>query len=217
MWGKKYKKEKFYWGLKPEVGLKEVLKYAPKGVALDIGASEGRNSVFLAKNGFEVEAIDKVKVGLKKCKEIAKRYKLLIKTKVMNVRKFKFTENKYSLVVAIDSLDFLKFSEIKKIVPQIKKSLKKRGILYLVVFSIKDPAFKNCKKNLKMIEYNTFYLPKFKTFRHFFEKKELLNLLQDFEIIKFKEKKVKETHKEKIHFHQLIKVIAKKIGELKFI
>lgn len=210
MWAKEYKKKGFYWGSESEVGLKEVLKYAPKGVVLDIGAGEGRNSIFLAKNGFEVEAIDKIKEGLKKCEEIAKRYKLIIKTKVVDVRKFKFTKNKYSLVVAINSLDFLKFSEIKKIVAQIKKSLRGGGIFYLVVFSTKDPALKRCKKTLKMIEYNTFCLPKFKTFRHFFEKKELLSLLKNLEIIKLQEEKIREKHKEKEHFHQIIRVIVKK-------
>lgn len=212
MWNGKYKKEGFYWGIKPEAGLKEVLKYAQKGAALDIGAGEGRNSVFLAKNGFEVEAIDKDKKELEKCKKLAKKYKLLtrIKTKVADVRRFRFARNKYSLVVAIASLDFLKFSEIKKIVSQIKKSLKKEGVFYLVVFSKKDPAFRKCVRNLKAVEKNTFYIPKFKTFRHFFGKKELLNLLRGLKIIKLKEEKIREKHKEKIHFHQIIRVITKK-------
>jgi len=210
MWNKEYKKEKFYWGTKPEVGLKEVLRYAPKGIALDIGAGEGRNSIFLAKNGFRVEAIDKNEEGLKKCKKLAQRYNLRLKTKIANVRKFKFVRNKYSLIVAVASLDFLKFSEIKKIFLQIKKSLKKEGVFYLIVFSIKDPAFQKCKKKLKMIEKNTFYLPKFKTSRHFFEKKELLNLLRNLKIVKLKEEKIREKHKKRIHFHHLIKVIAKK-------
>ena len=210
MWNKEYKKEKFYWGTKPEVGLKEVLRYAPKGIALDIGAGEGRNSIFLAKNGFRVEAIDKNEEGLKKCKKLAQKYNLRLKTKIADIRKFKFLRNKYSLIVAVASLDFLKFSEIKKIFLQIKKSLKKEGVFYLVAFSIKDPVFQKCKKKLKMAEKNTFYLPKFKTSRHFFEKKELLNLLRNLKIVKLKEEKIREKHKKRIHFHHLIKVIAKK-------
>ncbi len=141
MWQKEYKKEKFYWGLKPEKGLKEVLKYAPKGIALDIGAGEGRNSMFLAKNGFEVEAIDKTKEGLEKCQKVAKKYNLPIKTKVTNIRKFRFKKNKYTLIIAIASLDFLKFSEIKKIIPKIKKSLIRKGIFLLNCFFNKRSCF----------------------------------------------------------------------------
>ncbi len=65
MWEKEYKKKTFYWGLKPDPLLVKYLPQIPKGKALDIGAGEGRNSFFLAKEGFEVEAIDIVKEGLK--------------------------------------------------------------------------------------------------------------------------------------------------------
>ena len=207
---KKNKKEKFYWGLSPEKGLKKVLKYAPKGIALDVGAGEGRNSIFLAKNGFKVEAIDQVKEGLGKCKKIAKKYNLPIKTKAINVKKFKFQKNKYTLIIAIAILDFLEFSEIKKIISKIKESLEKEGVFYLVVFSTKDSAFKQYKKNLKMIEKNTFSLPKLKTYRHFFTTKELSNLLKSFKILKIEEKRKKDVSHEKPHFHWLIQAITKK-------
>jgi hypothetical protein len=39
-------KRKFYWGLKPDSLLIKYLSLIPKGKALDIGAGEGRNSVF---------------------------------------------------------------------------------------------------------------------------------------------------------------------------
>ena len=70
---KEYKKEKFYWGLKADDILVKYLDKIPKGKALDIGAGEGRNSLFLAQNGFEVKAIDKIPDGLKKCEDLAKK------------------------------------------------------------------------------------------------------------------------------------------------
>lgn len=210
MWQREYEKKGFYWGSKPEKGLKEVLKYTKRGIALDIGAGEGRNSIFLAKNEFEVEAIDKIEEGLEKCKKNAEKYNLPIKTKVSDIKKLRFRKNKYSLVLSIATLDFFRFSEIKKLFPRIKGSMKKGGILYFVCFSTKDPVFKKSRGKLKIIEKNTFYFPKFKTFRHFFEKKELLDLLKDFKILKIKEKKIKDVHGDEIHYHQIIKVIAKK-------
>jgi len=69
MWQKEYKKKQFYWGLKPTPRLKQVIKYAKRGKALDVGAGEGRNSIFLAQNGFEVEAIDLIPEGLEKLKK----------------------------------------------------------------------------------------------------------------------------------------------------
>lgn len=205
---KKYKKKKFYWSLKPDESLKRIIKYAKKGVALDIGAGNGRNSVFLAKKGFKVEAIDNKREWLKICAQYAKKHNLPIKTKIVDIKKFKFPTEKYSLIIGITSLDFLKISEIKKLLAKIKKSLKNDGIFYMIVFSVKDQTFKNIKNSgIKMIEKNTFYFPDMKIVRHYFEKKELINLLKDFKILKIKEDK--EKPKQKIHFHNTIQIIAK--------
>jgi len=125
MWNKIYKKRKFYWGLKPDPLLVKYLSRIPKGKALDIGAGEGRNSVFLVKEGFEVEAIDIVKEGLKKCEKLTKKYKLSITTRIIDVRKFKFKPQTYSLIISVAGIDFLKHSEIKKLQIKSKVLLKK--------------------------------------------------------------------------------------------
>jgi len=211
MWNKIYKKRKFYWGLKPDPLLVKYLSRIPKGKALDIGAGEGRNSFILARNGFKVEAIDKNKERLKKCREIAEKYRLPIETKAIDIRNFEFKPNKYSLILDILALSFLKFSEVKEIIPKIKKSLKRNGIFYMVAFSTKDPAFTRLKfKKLEIDEKNTFYLPKLKIFRHFFERKELLKLLKNFEILKIEERKVRDISHSRIHFHRIIIAIVKK-------
>jgi len=203
-------KRELLLGLKPESGLKEVLKYTKKGIALDIGAGKGRNSIFLAKNGFKVEAVDKIKEGLEKCKRIAKKHNLPIKLILSDINEFEFKQNKYSLIIAIHTLTFLKFSEIKKLFKKIENALLAKGIVYLVVFSTKDPAFRKYKKKkLHLVEARTFYLPKLKIFRHFFTKRELITLLKNFKIIEINEEVKKDFH-DKPHIHHLIKVIAKK-------
>lgn len=199
--------------LKTDGGLKEVIRYAPKGVVLDIGAGEGRNSIFLAKRGFKVEAIDINAESLKKCKRFAKKHNLPITASVIDVRKFKFEKEKYSLVISINALDFLQLKDTKKLITKIEYSLVPGGIFYLDGFSAKDHLFKVARrKYLKEPDTNTFYFPKIKTNRHFFEKKELLNLCKNFEIIKLKEKRIIHVHKKtkKLHHHWIIRIIAKK-------
>lgn len=210
---KNYKK--FYEKLKPEKGLRKAIKYASKGFALDIGAGRGRNSIFLAKNGFKVKAIDKNKKALKELKEIAKKFQLKISTKVVNIRNFKFPSKKHSLVVATYVLDFFKKIEVEKIIQKIKKSLNKKGIFYLIVFSKKDPWFFKIKKlnlelGIKPIEKNTFYLPKGNFYRHFFTLNEVKKLLKGFQVIYLKEKRIKDIFHQKPHFHWIIELIAKK-------
>ena len=64
----KYKKEKCLWGIEPTQIVKSLLKYKKLGKVLDLGAGEGRNSIFLAEKGFDVTAIDISEIGINKLK-----------------------------------------------------------------------------------------------------------------------------------------------------
>lgn len=211
MWQKEYKQKEFYWGLKPNPLLNKFINIIPKGKALDVGAGEGRNSIFLAKNGFEVDAIDKISEGLKKCEKIAKEDNLLINTQSCNIKRFNFGKEKYSIILAVSVLDFLKKSEIETMLKKMKESLTKEGFILLSVFSVKDLMHKVIKeKKLKEIEKNTFFLSKYKTYRHFFTKKEIKEMFSGFKIIYLKQKKIKDTGHGQPHFHNIIQLFAQK-------
>jgi len=135
---------------------------------------------------------------------------LAIKTKAIDVRKFKFKENYYSLIMARAVLDFLKKSEIGTIIGKIRKSLVPDGFIYSLVFSTKDPLYLKIKgKGIKEIEENTFYLPKFKTYRHFSTKTELKEAIRNFKIIYLNQRPMKDYH-DKPHYHDIIEVVAQK-------
>ena len=211
MWEKEYKKKKFYWGLKPNPVLAKFLPHIPKGKALDIGAGEGRNSIFLAENGFKVTAIDLVPEGLKKLVSFAKRYHLKISTKVIDVRRFKFFPDKYSLILSVATLDFLKKSEIDIIIKKIKKSLVFGGAIYLLVFSTKDPLYYKIKRwGLKPTEKNTFFLSKGKIYRHFFTVNEIRKMFKRFHILHLEQKGIKDTSHNQPHCHNIIEFVAQK-------
>lgn len=211
MWEKEYKKKEFYWGLNPLPILKKFLPKVKKGKALDIGAGEGRNSFFLAKNGFDVEAIDKVSEGLKKIKEFSKENNLKIKTKKTDAIDFYYKKEKYSLIVAFSVLDFMKKTQIERIINEIKISLEPGGFVFLGVFSVKDDMFARIKEaEIKEIEENTFFLKKTGTIRHFFTKKELKTAFKEFKIIYLNQKKIEDKSHGNPHFHNVIDFIARK-------
>lgn len=57
----KYESKEFYWGKKPSPICLKVLELNPmkrKISLLDIGCGEGRNAVFFARNGYDVDAFD---------------------------------------------------------------------------------------------------------------------------------------------------------------
>lgn len=61
-----YRDSGCYWGEEPSSPVKGILDYISSGEALVLGVGEGRNALFLAKNGFKVVGVDKSREGIKK-------------------------------------------------------------------------------------------------------------------------------------------------------
>jgi len=70
-WNERFKRKEFALGKEPNPFLKKYIHLLPKGKALDIASGEGRNTVFLAQQGFEVDAVDISGKGLKKTQKLA--------------------------------------------------------------------------------------------------------------------------------------------------
>lgn len=71
MWDKRYSEEGFAYGTAPNDFLKAEFSKLPKGgKVLCLAEGEGRNAVFLAKQGYDVTAVDQSSVGLEKSTQI---------------------------------------------------------------------------------------------------------------------------------------------------
>jgi tellurite methyltransferase len=72
-WNQRYSGEEFFFSLRPSKflarSLEQVLSLTPGRRALDIACGEGRNAIFLAENGFEVDAVDIAELGLERGKQ----------------------------------------------------------------------------------------------------------------------------------------------------
>lgn len=69
LWEKRYETEAYILGKEPVEFLKEHIGLLPRGKALDLAMGEGRNAVFLAKHGFEVDGCDISEHAVKKSQE----------------------------------------------------------------------------------------------------------------------------------------------------
>ncbi|MGQ9529888.1 MAG: class I SAM-dependent methyltransferase [Candidatus Bathycorpusculaceae bacterium] len=69
---KLYEEEACKWGLKPDFILTHYLDLFPKGKVLDLGMGEGRNALFLAERGFDVEGIDLSRTAVERCLQMAR-------------------------------------------------------------------------------------------------------------------------------------------------
>lgn len=72
-----YRSQNYYWGITPNHLCYEILKLKPPikpWRLLDIGCGEGKDAVFFARNGYQVDAFDITKTGLDKAEKLASFY-----------------------------------------------------------------------------------------------------------------------------------------------
>jgi len=57
-WDARYATDELIWPAEPNIWLVETFADSPPGLALDLGAGEGRNALWFARRGWEVTAVD---------------------------------------------------------------------------------------------------------------------------------------------------------------
>ena len=109
----------------PEHVSQIVVKYLPHanvGKALDIACGTGRNTHYMAENGFEVDAVDLSDYALQKIRALPN-----INTIEADLDSYRIAENAYVLIVNCNYLDRNHFH-------QIKAGLKEGGLLIFETF-----------------------------------------------------------------------------------
>ena len=101
-WDSRFAGEEYLFGIEPADALK---RYVPMlvdaGRTLVVADGEGRNSTFLAQQGFEVVAQDYSPVAVAKAQKLAAQKSVEIEFRVSDIHDFDWTEEQYDNVVAI--------------------------------------------------------------------------------------------------------------------
>lgn len=101
MWDERYNTSEFVYGETPNQFLVEHCRYLRPGDVLCLAEGEGRNGVFLAKNGWHVIAVDSSSVGLGKAKILAARNQVEMDTVVADLADYPIAANSVDNVVSI--------------------------------------------------------------------------------------------------------------------
>ena len=161
-WDKRFRGEGFAFGKEANPFLKKHITLLPKGKALDLAAGEGRNAVFLARHGFEVEAVDISQMGLRKAQKLAEEMGVKIHALAGDLDTYPIERGKYDLIT---NFYFLR----RSLIPKIKKGLKEGGMVIFETYLLEQRKLgtggpKNPKYFLKPNEL----LQRFKDFRILF-------------------------------------------------
>ncbi|MDG5788798.1 class I SAM-dependent methyltransferase [Evansella sp. AB-P1] len=211
VWEKEYRNVDNLWGFTPNNMLSNYIDLVPKsGKILDIGIGEGRNALFFAKHGYEVEGIDISETAISRCLELSKEYNLNIHAKVDDIREYNIKNEVYSLIILSNVLNFFSDNDISEIITKLKNGLKENGLVYINVFDNEEPSIAKAKERCKQVADFTYYDEKNKMYHHYFTQDELENLVGDYKTISLVKSRFLDITHGQPHYHSTLEILSKK-------
>lgn len=141
-WNARFSSDSYIFGTEPNVWLSRHLDLLPKGGrVLAVADGEGRNSVWLAKQGMQVDAFDISPVGIGKAIRLADQAGVQVNYQIAGVDDFNWQVGVYDAVVAI----FIQFADPDTratLFRRMKSALKPDGVLLLQGYTPQQLEYK---------------------------------------------------------------------------
>ncbi|RLG41307.1 MAG: hypothetical protein DRO05_04245 [Thermoproteota archaeon] len=149
-------KDKLMWGTAPSPGVVSFAEFLKgkemlEAIVLDSGCGEGRNSIYLAKQGFRVYGLDISAVAIEKARQWAEREGLLEKIwfEVGDVSQMEFRDEFFDAAIDINTINFVKAR--RKYVAELSRVLKPKGYLLLETLSRESKEYGISKDELEWL------------------------------------------------------------------
>jgi SAM-dependent methyltransferase len=132
-WDSPYLADKPEFNVEPNAFLVEVVRTLKPGVALDVGMGQGRNALFLAKQGWTVSGFDVSEVAVAQAREQARKSGLTMSCIVQSSDEFNWGKDRWGLIV------LAYFPQVRRCLPKIIDSLRPGGFVVIEAYH-KDAA-----------------------------------------------------------------------------
>ncbi len=144
--------------------LVENIDLLPRGQALDVAMGGGRNAIYLAKIGFQVEGVDVSGDAVKEALTHAREAGVTIQTRVEDLERLPlFEAGAYDLVICFNYLQ-------RSLVPVMKNWLKTGGVLVYETFIVDQVRFGKPHNPDFLLRHN-----------------ELLHMFEDLYVLRYRE------------------------------
>lgn len=183
IWEARYASPGYLFGKEPIVSLKNYVSNLKAGKVLDVAMGEGRNAVFLAQSGFQVEGLDCSAKAVAKAKALADEKKVSAEAKTQNLDFFLMPLMKY------DSIIMSYFKPLPRFFSEIKRGLVMGGTVLFEAYTTDHLKLQSSPNPL--IDLDQCFKPN-----------ELLTQLKEFHILYYHEMVEGNSH--------LVRAIAKK-------
>ncbi len=136
----------------------------PKGKALDVAMGNGRNAVYMAKRGFDVEGVDISAESVNRALELAHNFGVNLKALVTDLEdSYRIEKDSYEVIICFNYL-------YRPLFPQIKEGLRRGGMVVYETFIVDQAQFGKPKNPDHLLKHN-----------------ELLDLFSDFRCLRYRE------------------------------
>jgi 2-polyprenyl-3-methyl-5-hydroxy-6-metoxy-1,4-benzoquinol methylase len=141
-WNKRFAGADYIFGTQANTWLTHQASHLPQsGRVLAVADGEGRNSVWLAQQGYEVDAFDIADIGVEKARKLASTSGVSVNFQVSSTEDWSWQPHHYDVVVAI----FIQFADPDTravLFANMIKTLKPGGILLLQGYTPKQLDYK---------------------------------------------------------------------------
>ena len=141
-WDARFSSDEYIFGTEPNVWLAQHADLFKPGMrVLAVADGEGRNSVWMAKLGLQVDAFDISPVGIEKAKRLAQQQGVDVNFSIHGIEDYPWTTGDYDAVVAI----FIQFADPDTraaLFKRMKSALKPDGVVILQGYTPKQLDYK---------------------------------------------------------------------------
>ncbi|MDA8217175.1 MAG: methyltransferase domain-containing protein [Dehalococcoidales bacterium] len=151
-------------GLEPSGFLVSNVHLLPRGRALDVAMGSGRNALYLARLGYEVEGVDISAESVGAALAAAREAGVTITAKVVDLEAgYRIEEGRYDVIIVFNYLQ-------RSLIPQIKAGLRPGGMVVYETFIVDQTRFGKPRNPDHLLEHN-----------------ELLDMFRDFRCLRYHE------------------------------
>lgn len=194
---KEYRKEKYYWGIKPSSMCYKVMEFLPPlqpYSVLDIGCGEGKDAVFFARNGYKVSGFDVLQSGIEKSQRLAQKCNVDVHFFQADFKQFRLRTN-HDIIFSSGAFYLMPKNVRVKLINEYKNHTNIGGIHAINTF-VSKPFIEDCFEKGKC---------------YYWKSGELLTYYTDWEILFFEEKIFDCNSNGTWHKHCMDTMIARKI------
>jgi len=193
-----YGETEHFFGREPEVILRQHLSCLdPRRPVLDIGVGQGRNTLFLARHGFRIDAIDPSTVAVDTIRQKADSEKLPVRVLAWGFEDLPSGSNApewnthegispfgppYGGVLVFGIIQVLSWDAIQMLEARLDRWLDARGLVYLTAFSTADASYAKYARQWRKAGSNSFASDAGEV-RTYLEPNQILTLFKNYESV----------------------------------